>query len=120
METATVEMTPHHAEQYEVGAILESSWGYDQTNIDFFVVVKRTDSAKGQTWLTLQEMGYGTREENGFMQGDCTPGEVRENAKPIRRKLHKWEGQERGVSIHGSYGWCSLWDGKSSHWTAYA
>lgn len=112
--------TPHQSDTYELGAILEHSWGYDQTNIDFFVIVKRSDTPKGDTWLTLQEMTVGSKTETGFMQGRCTPGEVRDDAKPIRRKLHKWQGEERGVGIERSYGWASLWDGKPANWTAYA
>lgn len=111
-------MEPHVSENYEVGAILEYSWGYDQTNIDFFVIVKRTESPKA-TWLTLLPIKYGTNTETAWLQGNCTPGEVVTTAKPIRRKLHKWDGQEHGVAIR-SYGWCSLWDGKPAHWTAYA
>lgn len=118
-QTSKPTINPHHADTYEVGAILENSWGYDQTNIDFYVIVKRTDNPNGVTWLTLQRLGYASKDETGFMQGRCTPGEIRENAKPFRRKLHKWNGEERGVAIE-SYGWCNLWDGKPSAWTAYA
>lgn len=112
-------ITPHQSDAYEVGAILEHSWGYDQTNIDFFVIVKRTDSPKGVTFLTLQEMTTADKNETGFMTGDCQPGVIVENAKPFRRKLHSYDGEERGVAIE-SYGWCSLWDGKPARWSSYA
>lgn len=110
---------PHVSERYEPGAILEFSWGYDQTNIDYFMVTKRTTSPKGVVTLTLIPVGYAAREETGFLSGRCTPGEPKWDAKPIRRKLHAWDGNERGVAIR-SYGWCSLWDGKPSSWTGYA
>jgi hypothetical protein len=112
-------ITPHHADIYEPGAILEYSWGYDQTNIDYFMVLKRKDNPNGVTWLTLVPMTVGSREETLWMQGKCSPGHVKEGAKPFRRKLHKDNGREFGVAIN-SYGWCGLWDGKASHWTAYA
>jgi len=39
---------PHVAEKIEPGAILYSSWGYDQTNIDFYYVVRTTEKS---CWL---------------------------------------------------------------------
>ena len=50
---------------YEIGDLLSYSWGYDQTNVDFFQVVGRTDSTvtlraiggrqidKGDGWLSM-------------------------------------------------------------------
>ena len=116
-------MEPHVSDKYEVGAILEHSWGYDdQTNIDYFVIVKRSETPKA-IWLTLLPMTIGSREETMWAQGTCVPGVVKADAKPFRRKLHvdtrNAERREFGVAIE-SYGWCSLWDGKASHWTAYA
>lgn len=115
-----MDITPHQSESYEPGAILEHSWGYDQTNIDFFVIVKRSDTARGDTWLTLQAM-TSRSVETARMQGNCTPHEINAGAKPFRRKLAKQasDGMEIGVGIH-SYGWCSLWDGKPAHTTSYA
>ena len=39
------EVTPHVADHIEVGAILSSSWGFDQTNVDFYVVVRCTEKS---------------------------------------------------------------------------
>jgi len=36
-------LTPHIASKIEPGAILVSRWGYDQTNIDFYMVVRTTE-----------------------------------------------------------------------------
>ena len=35
--------TPHVADHIEPGAILVSSWGYDQTNVDYYLVTRTTD-----------------------------------------------------------------------------
>lgn len=118
MTTATLP-EPHVAEAYEPGAILEYSWGYDQTNIDYFMVTKRVDKPDGSTWLTLVPVKSAEVRETGFMSGQCVAGQPVEGAKPFRRKLHKWDGREGGVAIR-SYGWCSLWDGKPSNWSSYA
>ena len=44
METATIERTREGGPQ--VGDILVSTWGYDQTNVDFYRVVSLTASGK--------------------------------------------------------------------------
>ena len=111
-------MNPHASDKYEPGAILVNSWGYDQTNIDFYVIVKRTDNGRG-VWLTLAPMTYGSRDEDLFAQGTCTPGEIKPGAKTFRRKMHTYNDVEHGVAIE-SYGWCSLWSGTPVRWTAYA
>lgn len=42
-------------EKVEVGTILVSSWGYDQTNIDFYKVVKMTEK---MVWIQEVEKEY--------------------------------------------------------------
>lgn len=116
LDLSTIE--PHVATEYEVGAILEYSWGYDQTNIDYFVIVRRSESARG-AWLTLVPLTTRDKQETGFMTGDCLPGVIVQGAKPFRRKLAIDNGREFGVAIR-SYGWCGLWDGKPSRWSSYA
>ena len=59
--------TPATPEPYTVGSILYCSWGYDQTNVDFYLVVAR----KGD-WLTLQPMNK-KKTYTGHMSGTCTP-----------------------------------------------
>jgi hypothetical protein len=110
---------------YIVGAILEFSWGYDQTNIDFFKIVRRSGLT---VWLVA--IGKKNVVETGFMQGHCEPDPDKiveygssdlnnPSAMPFRRVLRVWDGGVRGCRIR-SYGWCDLWSGKPSHWTAYA
>lgn len=42
MTDTTTEIRPHVADRIEPGAILYSSWGYDQTNIDYYMVTRTT------------------------------------------------------------------------------
>ena len=102
---------------YEVGAILEHSWGWEQTNIDFFVIVKRSGD-----WLTLQELPKIVEENRASMTAKETPDlNTPATAKPIRRKIKKAnDGKELGTGIHQSYGWASLWDGRPSNSSSYA
>ena len=46
-----------------IGKIFYSSWGYEQTNIDFYEVVEVSKSGKS---LTLQQIGSKIVEVNGW------------------------------------------------------
>lgn len=52
----------------KVGDVLYTSWGYDQTNIEFFEVVRLV----GDCMVEVMEIGQKS-EATGFMQGKCTP-----------------------------------------------
>ena len=98
---------------YVKGKIVEHVWGYDQTNVDYFLITKRT--AK---FVTLQPIGRKNVHATGFMSGKCVPDPSRILDKPaIRRKVYIRDGRETGVAIFKSHGWASLWDGKPSHWS---
>ena len=102
---------------YKPGAILEHSWGHEQTNIDFFVVLKRSGD-----WLTLQELPKLVEKIPGTFTANETPDlETPPGQKPFRRKVKINErGQEIGTQIHQSYGWADLWNGKPSRSSSYA
>lgn len=113
-------MTTTDTSTIEPGTILECSWGYDQTNIDWYQVVKRTVSAKGTVTVTLQPMTSDKQATDQYMdRGQCVPGHVIEGAKTFRRKVHVWNGEERGVSIN-SYSWAGRWNGQPVYWSSYA
>lgn len=51
----------------KVGDILYCTWGYDQTNVDFFEVVKVVGKC-----VDIRKIGAES-EETGFMSGQCVP-----------------------------------------------
>ncbi|GIL15278.1 MAG: hypothetical protein BroJett039_04510 [Chloroflexota bacterium] len=102
---------------YVPGAIVEAVYGYEQTNIDYYVITKRS----GQ-FVTLQAIGKkNIKELPDALRGTCEPDPDNVlDEKPIRRKVHvNARGEESGIAIK-SYGWASLWDGRPSVWTEYA
>ena len=100
---------------YTAGEIIYNSWGYDQTNIDFYKIIKR----KGD-FATLQPLEAIEESDGGLtMTGTTIPGNPIPNGKTIRRKVHTRDGQESGIAIQ-SYGWASLWDGQPKHYSSYA
>lgn len=103
----------------EVGDILRQSWGYDQTNINYFEVTALIGSAM----VEIREIGA-ERVETGYMQGQSVPlpghyiGEPkRKVAKNGSVKIFDWGSWASkmeyqtlaGVRVYGA-----------SRWTAYA
>lgn len=85
----------------KVGDILVSSWGYDQTNIDFYKVVKKSESS---VWL--QKLGKNYLEQTGWAHYTVVP--TREKLEiPFARRYKSGD----YVSINRHKG-AFLWDGK--------
>lgn len=96
------------------GDYLYASWGYDQTNIDWFQVTRR----KGD-WLTLQPCAA-IETADGDMTGTSIPGAPDPKEKPIRRRVIRWQGQAREAGCKWkSYGWMSKWDGIPKRTSSY-
>jgi hypothetical protein len=98
------------ANPFKVGDILDSLWGYDQTNVDYYQVIAVTAKT-----VTLQKIRQNS-EEDGFMQGHCTP-RPNDFVKDSKPSTHKVSSNYINLT---SYSGASLWDGKPMHWTAYA
>lgn len=96
------------------GSILSCSWGYEQTNIDYYLVQRRSAAF---AWLV--PIGKKNVQNTEWLQGTCEPDPTKIVGTAIRRKISVWDCQERGVSIC-SYKWASPWKGGKDHWTAYA
>lgn len=97
----------------EVGHILVTCWGYDQTNREFFKVLEK----KGERTLIVQEVEQidASRGDEGWMCGKALPGEeLKKGSKPYMVRV---TGADH-VKIEGHY--ASLWDGKPADWTGYA
>ena len=92
-----------------IGSIFSFSWGYDQTNVDFFEVV----AAKGST-VTVREIGQ-RRERTSGDCGKCVPTKGQFKGEPMQKRLGA---NRNGVSIKiESYGYCKLWDGTPQYFS---
>jgi len=98
------------------GDILECSWGYDQTNIDFYYVIKKAGS-----YITFIPMSNKIVEyNNNDMTGKVIPNEPNYNAKPLRRKIQKSSiSNSLWVKIN-TYSSASKWNGKPQYFSSYA
>ena len=97
----------------KVGDILYSSWGYDQTNVDFYQVTA-VPSVKS---VTIRKIGLDMpRGEEGFMCGySAVPLKDRFTGDPFTKRVTT----TGAVKLTGySYAW--LWDGKEKYVSWYA
>lgn len=99
------------------GAILVDRWGMEQTNIDFYCIVKRSGD-----FVTLLPMSSISKFKGSTQVSENLPGEVNYGAKTLRKKLKYQDGQPVGFSLrdYTGGGWVKLWDGKARLATHYA
>jgi hypothetical protein len=97
----------------KVGDIFYNSWGYDQTNIDWYQVVALTKSGKS---VKIRPIA-GKVKESGFMSGTTTPMKGKFTGPAVTKRLMLHNGEPY---LPSQYGWTSLWDGKPKHISWYA
>lgn len=91
-------------------AIIVSSWGYDQTNVDFFQIIER----KGLT-VILQTIGSKATHDRNGDSGTCTPDISNKIGEPFKKRITK--------SAHikfSSFQSGHVWDGTPMCWSSYA
>jgi len=102
------------ANPFKVGDILTCSWGYEQTNVDFYQVVDVTP--KG---LKMRQIAADTT-ETGFMSGTTTPcRDAFLSDSPVIQK-HLQIGYQGMVYVPMKYGSASKWNGKPCYRSWYA
>ena len=98
----------NQAHDYKVGDILHGSWGYEQTNCEFYQVV---DVPSAQ-YVTVRKVAN-LFTENGFMTGRNMPSVDSFRGEPLRRKVI-----DNYVKIDQSTR-VSRWDGTPKHSSHY-
>ena len=95
------------ADQVEVGGIYYTSWGYDQTNVDFYQVV-------GRTAKTVQYIALGKTVADDSCEGvDMVIADT-----TMRGAVHTAKINGNGWRV-SSFEFARPWDGKPKHQTAY-
>lgn len=90
----------------QLGTIFYDSWGYDQTNVDFYEVTKIvSDKTIEVTAISCQRL-----DEN---EEKVIPVSQAYHGEPMRKRINKWG------SIAMEYGHARLWDGKPKYCTAF-
>jgi hypothetical protein len=94
---------------FKAGDILVSSWGYGQTNIDYYEVIKVTAST-----ISIRELECDIT-PNGFMCGDSAPRLGQYRSDEIKTKRPK-----NGCVRISSYASACLWNGQPKYCSWYA
>ena len=97
----------------ETGTILRASWGYDQTNIDYFEVVS-TSAQRVQVRPIAQRTVTADTSMSEWVEP--LPGEF--TGPAISRKPIPW-GESAAVRI-SSCAYARIWEGKPDRQTHYA
>lgn len=98
----------------QIGTIFASSWGYDQTNVDFYEVVKVTKAS-----VVVREIAKAQQTADGGWTGYVTPQPGSFVGDPQTRRLKAGWDNTPSVKIN-SYAWARMWDGKPQRFTSYA
>lgn len=93
----------------QVGQILYTSWGYEQTNIDYYQVTK----LKGKTQFEARRLSHASDFHSRNMAADVWP--VGEYAN---QKIYKGSYREKSLKVDGRFAW--RWDGEKKYATYYA
>ena len=96
MTTATLEKT------LKEGDILVSSWGYDQTNIDYYKIVRKS---AGSVWIQKLKKEY--LEQTGWAHYKVVPSDEFASETELVKRYKTGD----NVKI-SNYAWAYLWDGK--------
>ena len=102
---------PAEGNPFAVGDILEYSWGYDQTNVDFYQVTRTTDKT---IWLCEIKADA---EETGFMCGKTVPRPGQFVGKELRKKVQFYR---QGPYVKFPHGYAEKWDGFAKAFSTYA
>lgn len=98
---------PH---KLEAGHVLKASWGYEQTNVDFYQVVR----VVSPSMVEIREIGQTTVQETGWATGKCIPMIDQFIGETMRKRVTD------GSTVKlASYAYARLWDGHPVSWTAY-
>lgn len=95
----------------QIGHILTSSWGYDQTNIDFYEVT----AIPSPCFVMLARLGSVTIEQGPNYTGKVVPDIDGKRGEAKRYRA----GPDNSVKIE-SYAYARIWDGKPCWFSSYA
>lgn len=100
----------------KVGDIFYTSWGWEQTNIDFYQVTQ----VNGKM-ATIHQIAGSVTDYHSSMSGEkvATPGAFVERAEPMRKMIQRgYDGQP--IMNISSFELASRWDGEPKGWSSWA
>ena len=126
IKTVSVDPVKPETETLEVGDIVYNSWGWEQTNIDFYVVTRRTAKTVNICRIASKVVET-TQHMSEYVVADAEHaaeileqfgGTTNVNERGVKgRRVQAWEG---GVSLKMQNGYCGKWDDEKKLATYYA
>lgn len=113
-ETAQRKAKRNAPHSLEVGHVLVSTWGYEQTNVDFYEVTKVVSDRT----VEIREIGSRITETIGWAMGKRLPDIGNYTSQPMRKRVDM-SGGDASVTIR-SFASASLWSGRPVSFTSYA
>ena len=103
------ERTQEAKDAIKIGTIIYNSWGYEQTNIDFYKVVSVTKSS-----VKLVELESKISSMTGYMTGYKIPTD-KVISEVFTKRFSKYSGMP-----NFKFGGASIWDGREVSFSSYA
>lgn len=107
----------------KAGDVLRCSWGYDQTNIDYYEVTRLV----GARMVEIRKIGAESVNDGGLsMTGDCVPRPGHYIGEPMRKAVSDYDGQSVRIASYASAHKIEPREVAGvkcypvDHWTAYA
>lgn len=99
----------------KVGDIFVSSWGWEQTNVDFYKVVGKTAAR-----IKVVKIGKRNTTSDGGWTGTSMPepNTILSSKPTIKKVSAGWRGDGASFDV-SSYASASLWDGKPESFSSY-
>ena len=95
----------------KVGDILEDSWGYEQTNVEFYLVTKIISACK----IEIVELGHKEVSTESSMSGYVMPDTNRRIGEPLQKIVSQSSWEKRDGRWHVKISECislTPWDGR--------
>lgn len=99
------------SEKIQAGTIFVETWGYEQTNVNFYLVLERKND-----YLKIQEIGSHATYDHQSMTGHKMPNVNEKLGEVMRKKINK---KYCNIKIR-DYGWTEIWDGTKQSYSCYA
>lgn len=102
----------------KVGDVLCDSWGYEQTNVEFYKVTKIVSPCK----IEIVELGHTDVETYGPMSGTVVPNMDRVIGEPVQKMVSQSKWEKSDGSYHVKINDCislTPWDGRPMHQSSY-
>lgn len=122
-KTRTNEQEKKNYLNVKVGDIFHYSWGYEQTNANYFQVV----ALKGTKQVIIREISYEITETTGLDSYKVKPCKdrflkdsqfIKDNETGATKQVKGLKNGTIYINIE-SFGFCSLWDGTDDLMTSY-